>query len=52
MHKFITLVHSTWSSGSEGDPADGFQFEYQYVRWEEVSDFFALILLKLNFSLS
>ncbi|KAK0187694.1 hypothetical protein F5146DRAFT_1104624 [Armillaria mellea] len=36
MHKFITLVHSTWSSGSEGDPADGFQFEYQYVRWEEL----------------
>ncbi|PBK75252.1 hypothetical protein ARMSODRAFT_993246 [Armillaria solidipes] len=36
MHKFITLVHSTWASGSEGDPADGFQFEYQYVRWEEL----------------
>ncbi|KAG7445620.1 uncharacterized protein BT62DRAFT_1006631 [Guyanagaster necrorhizus] len=36
MHSFITLVHSTWASGSEGDPEDGFQFEYQYVRWEEL----------------
>lgn len=36
MHKFMTLVHTIWVSNDEGNPSMGFQFGYQYVRWEEV----------------
>ncbi|KIY62722.1 hypothetical protein CYLTODRAFT_383261 [Cylindrobasidium torrendii FP15055 ss-10] len=36
IHRFVDLVYETWSNGTEGDASLGFQFEYQYVRWEEL----------------
>ncbi|KAL0569592.1 hypothetical protein V5O48_012365, partial [Marasmius crinis-equi] len=37
MHRFISLVHTTWKEGKQGDPSiPGEQFEYQFVRWEEM----------------
>lgn len=36
MHKFIDLVYGIWKNGTYGGPELGFQFEYQYVRWEEL----------------
>ncbi|KAJ7686648.1 hypothetical protein B0H17DRAFT_1071405 [Mycena rosella] len=36
MHKFMSLVNSIWKSNQQGDPSLGFQFDYQYVRWEEL----------------
>lgn len=36
MHRFVDLVHTIWTTGQQGDPSMGFQFDYQFVRWEEV----------------
>ncbi|KAF9564203.1 hypothetical protein CPC08DRAFT_273104 [Agrocybe pediades] len=36
MHSFLSLVHTTWKNGQQGTPSMGFQFDYQYVRWEEL----------------
>jgi hypothetical protein len=36
MHRFVDLVHDTWANHQEGDPSLGFQFHYQFVRWEEL----------------
>ncbi|KAK7462273.1 hypothetical protein VKT23_007874 [Stygiomarasmius scandens] len=36
MHNFITLVNQIWTNNEEGSPQDGFQFDYQFVRWEEM----------------
>ncbi|KAI5833318.1 hypothetical protein K523DRAFT_343192 [Schizophyllum commune Tattone D] len=36
IHKFTDLVYDIWKNGTYGGPNLGFQFEYQYVRWEEL----------------
>ncbi|KAF8161852.1 hypothetical protein BJ912DRAFT_311452 [Pholiota molesta] len=36
MHRFMSLVNTIWKTGQQGTPAMGFQFDYQYVRWEEL----------------
>ncbi|KAJ7728415.1 hypothetical protein DFH07DRAFT_782203 [Mycena maculata] len=36
MHKFLSLTNSIWKNNLEGDPSLGFQYDYQYVRWEEL----------------
>ncbi|KAL1705246.1 hypothetical protein EV121DRAFT_258782 [Schizophyllum commune] len=36
IHKFTDLVYDIWNNGTYGGPNLGFQFEYQYVRWEEL----------------
>jgi len=36
MHRFFDLVHTIWKIGRQGDPSIGFQFDYQFVRWEEM----------------
>ncbi|KAK7044649.1 hypothetical protein R3P38DRAFT_2879974 [Favolaschia claudopus] len=36
MHKFMSLVHTIWKNNEEGDRTLGFQFDYQFVRWEEL----------------
>lgn len=36
MHQFTDLVHTIWTTGQQGVPSMGFQFDYQFVRWEEV----------------
>lgn len=36
MHKFMSLVNTIWKTNQQGTPDMGFQFDYQYVRWEEV----------------
>ncbi|KAF9026467.1 hypothetical protein BDZ89DRAFT_1102091 [Hymenopellis radicata] len=36
MHRFVDLAYTIWKSDAEGEPSMGFQFEYQYVRWEEL----------------
>ncbi|KAF5348470.1 hypothetical protein D9756_009679 [Leucocoprinus leucothites] len=36
MHKFTDLVHTIWTTGQQGEPSMGFQFDYQFVRWEEL----------------
>ncbi|KAH8824162.1 hypothetical protein DL96DRAFT_1613265 [Flagelloscypha sp. PMI_526] len=36
MHKFADLVYEIWSNDEQGHPEDGFQYYYQYVRWEEL----------------
>ncbi|KAF8881189.1 hypothetical protein CPB85DRAFT_1340602 [Mucidula mucida] len=36
MHRFVDLAYATWKANAEGEPSMGFQFEYQYVRWEEL----------------
>ncbi len=36
MHSFASLVHEIWSSNQQGQPSNGFNFDYQFVRWEEV----------------
>ncbi|KAF9459203.1 hypothetical protein BDZ94DRAFT_1199867 [Collybia nuda] len=35
MHKFVALAHDIWKAGKQGTPDMGFQFDYQFVRWEE-----------------
>jgi hypothetical protein len=40
MHKFLSLVNTIWKNNQQGDPSLGFQFDYQFVRWEEVRWFF------------
>ncbi|KAL9711445.1 hypothetical protein Ac2012v2_005990 [Leucoagaricus gongylophorus] len=36
MHRFTDLVHTIWTTGQQGNPSMGFQFDYQFVRWEEL----------------
>ncbi|KAF5317730.1 hypothetical protein D9619_012623 [Psilocybe cf. subviscida] len=36
MHKFLSLANTIWKTGQQGVPSMGFQFDYQYVRWEEL----------------
>ncbi|KAF7360399.1 hypothetical protein MVEN_00769700 [Mycena venus] len=36
MHKFMSLANTIWKTNQQGDPSLGFQFDYQYVRWEEL----------------
>ncbi|KAJ7033743.1 hypothetical protein C8F04DRAFT_1104026 [Mycena alexandri] len=36
MHSFLSLVHTVFQTNQQGDPSLGFQFDYQYVRWEEL----------------
>ncbi|KXN85013.1 hypothetical protein AN958_11858 [Leucoagaricus sp. SymC.cos] len=36
MHKFVDLVHTIWMTNQQGEPSMGFQFDYQFVRWEEL----------------
>ncbi|KAJ7754451.1 hypothetical protein B0H16DRAFT_1542388 [Mycena metata] len=36
MHSFLSLVHTVFATNSQGDPSQGFQYDYQYVRWEEL----------------
>ncbi|KAJ6627782.1 hypothetical protein B0H10DRAFT_1991863 [Mycena sp. CBHHK59/15] len=36
MHKFMSLVNTVWKNNQQGDSSLGFQFDYQYVRWEEL----------------
>ena len=36
MHRFTDLAHTIWTTGQQGVPSMGFQFDYQFVRWEEV----------------
>ncbi|KAG6888531.1 hypothetical protein C0995_007643 [Termitomyces sp. Mi166 len=36
MHRFVALANEIWKTGQQGVPSMGFQFDYQYVRWEEV----------------
>ncbi|KAJ7583639.1 hypothetical protein C8J56DRAFT_954591 [Mycena floridula] len=35
-HRFAALAHTIWATNSEGDESQGFQFGYQFVRWEEL----------------
>ncbi|KDR67604.1 hypothetical protein GALMADRAFT_1355748 [Galerina marginata CBS 339.88] len=36
MHSFLTLVNTIWKTGQQGTSSMGFQFDYQFVRWEEL----------------
>ncbi|KAG6840455.1 hypothetical protein H0H93_004645, partial [Arthromyces matolae] len=36
IHRFVALANTLWKTDQQGDPSMGFQFDYQYVRWEEV----------------
>ncbi|KAJ7851852.1 hypothetical protein B0H14DRAFT_2761195 [Mycena olivaceomarginata] len=36
MHKFLSLINTIWKNNQQGDPSLGFQFDYQFVRWEEL----------------
>ncbi|KAJ3973426.1 hypothetical protein EV361DRAFT_63363 [Lentinula raphanica] len=36
MHKFVPAVHDIFANNTQGDPSLGFQYDYQYVRWEEM----------------
>ncbi|KAJ7158371.1 hypothetical protein C8R43DRAFT_995745 [Mycena crocata] len=36
MHKFLSLVHTIFKNNEQGDSSLGFQFDYQFVRWEEL----------------
>ncbi|KAG7088019.1 hypothetical protein E1B28_012056 [Marasmius oreades] len=36
IHRFIPLVHATWKAGKQGDRSLGGEFDYQFVRWEEM----------------
>lgn len=36
MHRFVALANNIWKTGQQGVPSMGFQFDYQFVRWEEV----------------
>ncbi|KAF7329741.1 hypothetical protein MKEN_00237400 [Mycena kentingensis (nom. inval.)] len=36
MHKFMSLANTIWKTGQFGDRSLGFQFDYQFVRWEEL----------------
>lgn len=36
MHKFTAAVHDIFANHTQGDPSLGFQYDYQYVRWEEM----------------
>ncbi|KAJ4481886.1 hypothetical protein J3R30DRAFT_3669016 [Lentinula aciculospora] len=36
MHKFVGAVHDIFANNTQGDPLLGFQYDYQYVRWEEM----------------
>lgn len=36
MHKFTAAVHDIFANNTQGDPSLGFQYDYQYVRWEEM----------------
>jgi hypothetical protein len=36
MHKFMALVNTVFVTNSQGDPSLGFQYDYQWVRWEEL----------------
>ncbi|GLB38772.1 putative beta-L-arabinofuranosidase, GH127 [Lyophyllum shimeji] len=36
MHRFFVLANNIWKTGQQGVPSMGFQFDYQYVRWEEL----------------
>ncbi|KAK7037318.1 hypothetical protein VNI00_011309 [Paramarasmius palmivorus] len=36
MHRFVSLVHTIWKNNEQGSEDLGFQFGYQYVRWEEM----------------
>ncbi|KAG6889850.1 hypothetical protein C0992_003829 [Termitomyces sp. T32_za158] len=36
MHRFVALANNIWKTGQQGVPSMGFQFDYQFVRWEEL----------------
>ncbi|KAJ7512670.1 hypothetical protein B0H11DRAFT_3400 [Mycena galericulata] len=36
MHRFLALANTIWKTNQQGDPSLGFQYNYQYVRWEEL----------------
>ncbi|PPQ71690.1 hypothetical protein CVT26_007657 [Gymnopilus dilepis] len=36
MHRFLSLTNTIWKTNQQGTPDMGFQFDYQYVRWEEL----------------
>ncbi|KAJ7126117.1 hypothetical protein C8R44DRAFT_781093 [Mycena epipterygia] len=36
MHNFMSLANTIWKNNQQGDPSLGFQFDYQFVRWEEL----------------
>ncbi|PPR06314.1 hypothetical protein CVT24_001026 [Panaeolus cyanescens] len=36
LHKFAALCNTLWKTNQQGTPSMGFQFDYQYVRWEEL----------------
>ncbi|KAJ6595743.1 hypothetical protein DFH09DRAFT_146500 [Mycena vulgaris] len=36
MHKFMSLANTIWKNSQQGDRSLGFQFDYQFVRWEEL----------------
>jgi len=36
MHRFMSLLNTIWKTNQFGDPSLGFQFDYQFVRWEEL----------------
>ncbi|KAG6840790.1 hypothetical protein C0991_004330 [Blastosporella zonata] len=46
MHRFVALANNIWKTGQQGVPSMGFQFDYQYVRWEEITN---LIMLGSQF---
>ncbi|KAJ3711734.1 hypothetical protein C8R42DRAFT_334064 [Lentinula raphanica] len=48
MHKFVPAVHDIFANNTQGDPSLGFQYDYQYVRWEEM--LYSLQWLYDNFS--
>ncbi|KAG6827511.1 hypothetical protein H0H92_011483 [Tricholoma furcatifolium] len=39
MYRFVSLANTIWKTDQQGDPDMGFQYDYQYVRWEEVRVF-------------
>jgi hypothetical protein len=36
----MSLANTIWTTKQQGDPSQGFQFDYQFVRWEEVRTMF------------
>ncbi|TFK34186.1 hypothetical protein BDQ12DRAFT_636697 [Crucibulum laeve] len=36
MHRFMSLANTIWKTGQQGVSSMGFQFDYQFVRWEEL----------------
>ncbi|KAJ6595746.1 hypothetical protein DFH09DRAFT_146534, partial [Mycena vulgaris] len=36
MHKFMSLASTIWKNDQQGDSSHGFQFDFQFARWEEL----------------